>query len=128
MGKPLAGAFGLLLEALELAAYPLPQMEVNSAQTVMHRRLVEVTVVVDPTAEVRIDQPSQIIQGHVGPVLETPSPDFPTHCLERCWGRRRQERDAIGSVGPGRKPRPECIAEEVELDRGIASLAVGIRA
>jgi len=81
MGEPLACAFGLLLEALELAAYPLPQVEVNSAQIVVHRRFVEVTVVVDPTAEVGIDQPSQIIKGHVGPVLETLLPDFPTHRL-----------------------------------------------
>src|ERR1039458_6988181 len=46
MGEPLACAFGPLLEALELAAYPLPQMEVDSAQTVLHRRFVEVTIVV----------------------------------------------------------------------------------
>jgi hypothetical protein len=94
----------------------------------VHRRFVKVTVVVDPTTDVWIYHPSQIIQGHVGPVLETPSPDFPTHCLECSVGCRGQERDAIGSVGPGRKPRLECISEEVELDCGMASFAVGIRA
>ncbi len=127
-GEPRTRAFRRLLEALVLAARPFPQMEVDSAQTVVQRRLVEVTVVVDPTPDVRIYHSGQIMKGRVGPVLETPSPDFPTHCLERCLGRCGQERDAIGSVGPGRKPRPECIAEEVELDCGIASLAVGIRA
>ena len=124
-GEPLTCALRLLLEALELAARSFPQMEVDSAQTIVHRRLVEVTVVVDPTTDVGIDHPGQIIKVRVGPVLETPSPDFPTHGLECSVGRRGQERDAIGSVGPGRKPRLECISEEVELDCGIASLAVG---
>src|SRR5713226_7370821 len=107
MGEPLARAFRLLLEALVLAARPFSEMEVDSAQTVVQRRLVEVTVVVDPTPDVRIYHSGQIIKGRVGPVLETPSPDFPTHCLERSLGCCGQERDAIGSVGPGRKPRPE---------------------
>lgn len=127
-GEPLTRAFRLLLEALVFAAHPFPQMEVDAVQTVVQRRLVEMTVVVDPTPDVRIYQPGQIMKGRVGPVLETPSPDYPTHCLESSVGRRGQERDAIGSVGPGRKPRLECISEEIELDCGIASLAVGIRA
>jgi hypothetical protein len=127
-GEPRTRALRLLLEALELAARPFPQMEVDSAQTVVQRRFVEVTVVVDPTTDVGIYHPGQIIKGRVGPALETPSPDFPTHCLECSVGRRGQERDAVCSVGPARKPRSECIAEEVELDRGIGSLAVGIRA
>jgi hypothetical protein len=46
MGEPLGRAFRLLLEALELAARPFSELEVDSAQTVVHRRLVEVTVVV----------------------------------------------------------------------------------
>src|ERR1039458_8029551 len=108
-GEPRTRALRLLLEALEFAARPFPQMEVDSAQTVVQRRLVEVSVVVDPTTDVRIDQPSQIIKGHVGPVLKTPSPDFPTHCLKRSLGRRRQERDAVCSVGPCRKPRSKCV-------------------
>jgi hypothetical protein len=95
----------LLLEALVFAAHPFPQMEVNAVQTVVQRRLVEVTVVVDPTPDVRIYHPGKIMKGRVGPVLETPSPDFPTHCLESSVGRRGQERDAIGSVGAGRKAR-----------------------
>lgn len=80
-GEPLARAFRLLLEALELAAHPFSQMEVDPAQTVVQRRLVEVTVVVDLTTNIRIDHPRQIIKGRVGPVLETPLPDFPTHRL-----------------------------------------------
>ncbi len=43
-------------------------------------------------------------------------------------GCRWQERDAIGSIGPCRKSRLECVSEEIELDCGIAPLAVGIRA
>jgi hypothetical protein len=80
-GEPPARAFRLLLEALELAAYPFPQVEVDPAQTVVQRRFVEVTVVVDPATDVGIDPPSQIIEGRVGPVLKTPLPNFPTHCL-----------------------------------------------
>src|SRR5713226_4443689 len=76
--EPLTCAFRLLLEALEFAARPFPQMEVDAAQTVVQRRLVEVSVVVDPTTDVGVDQPSQIIKGQVGPVLKTPSPDFLT--------------------------------------------------
>src|ERR1035441_2158100 len=95
-GEPRTRALRLLLETLELAARPFPQMEVNSAQTVVQRRLVEVTVVVDPTPEVRIDHPGQISKGRVGPVLKSPSPNFPTHCLKRSLGRRGQKRDTIG--------------------------------
>jgi hypothetical protein len=51
-GEPLPRALRLLLEALELVARPFPQMEVESAQTVVHGRFVEVTVVVDPTSDV----------------------------------------------------------------------------
>jgi hypothetical protein len=36
-------------------------MEVDSAQTVVHRRFGEVTVVVDPTTDAGIYQPGQII-------------------------------------------------------------------
>ena len=80
-GEPLARAFRLLLEALELAAGPFSQMEVDPAQTVVQRRFVEVTVVVDPPTDVGIDPPGEIIKGCVGPVLETPLPNFPTHRL-----------------------------------------------
>jgi hypothetical protein len=58
-GEPLACAFRRLLEALVFAARPFPQMEVDAAQAVIQRRLVEVPVVVDPTADVRINHPSQ---------------------------------------------------------------------
>ena len=127
-GEPLTRAFRLLREALVFAARPFSQVEVDSAQTVVQRRRVEMTVVVEPTPEVRIYHSGQITEGRVGPALESPLPDFPTHCLERSWGRRGQERDAIGSVGPGREPRPECIAEEVELLVGILSAPVIILA
>src|SRR5712664_2500749 len=53
--EPLTRAFWLLLEALEFAARPFPQMEVDAAQTVVQRRLVEVSVVVDPTTDVGVD-------------------------------------------------------------------------
>src|SRR5713226_4902254 len=83
MGEPLARAFRLLLEALVLAARPFSEMEVDAAQTVVQRRLVEVTVVVDPTTDVGIYHPGQIIKGRVGPVLETPSPDLSDECSIR---------------------------------------------
>jgi hypothetical protein len=96
-----------MLETLVFAARPFSQLEVDSAQTAVQRRLVEMTAVVYPTPEVRILHSGQSTEGRVGPALESPLPDFPTHCLERSWGRRGQERDAIGSVGPDHKPRPE---------------------
>jgi hypothetical protein len=69
-GEPLTRAFRLLLEALVFAASPFLQMEVDSAQTVVQRRLVEVTVVVDPTPDVRIYHSGQVIKGRVGPQTE----------------------------------------------------------
>src|SRR5271166_2004271 len=48
-GEPLARSSRLVPEALEFAACPFPQVEVNPAQAVIQRRLVEVAVVVDPT-------------------------------------------------------------------------------
>ena len=80
-GEPLARAFRRLPEALEFATHPRPQVEVNPAQRSVQRRLLEVTVVVDPATDVRIDPPRQIVKGRVGPVLETPLSDFPTHRL-----------------------------------------------
>ena len=62
-------------------------MEVDPAQTVVQRRLVEVTVVVDLATDVWIDPLGKIIKGRVGPILETPSPDFATHRLQRPLGR-----------------------------------------
>ena len=69
-GEPLTRAFRLLLEALVFAASPFLQMEVDSAQTVVQRRFVEMTVVVDPTPEVRIYHSGQVIKGRVGPQTE----------------------------------------------------------
>jgi hypothetical protein len=61
-GEPLPRAFRLLLKALVFAAHPFSQVEVDSAQTVVQRRLVKMTVVVDPTPEVRIYLPSSLLQ------------------------------------------------------------------
>ena len=56
-------------EALVFAAHPFPQVEVDPTQTVIERRFIEVTVVVDPTTDAGIYQPGQIIKGRVGPVI-----------------------------------------------------------
>lgn len=81
-GEPLTRAFWSLAEAFVFAAYPFPQVEVDPAQTVIERRLVVVAVIVDPAADVGIKHSGQIIEGLVGPGLETPAPDITAHLLE----------------------------------------------
>lgn len=69
-----------LLEALELAAGPFSQMEVDPAQTVEQRRFVEVTVVVEPPTDVGIDPPggsSRVVSVRFWTAL----PTFPTYRL-----------------------------------------------
>ena len=65
-GKPLTRAFRPLPEALVFSAYPFSQVEVDPTQTLIERRFVEVTVVIDPTPDIRIAHSGQVIEGLVG--------------------------------------------------------------
>ena len=51
-----------LEEALELSLGPSEQMGVYPQQRRIEHRLVEVTVVVDPAANVRVEHPGQVVQ------------------------------------------------------------------
>src|SRR5271166_1152113 len=94
-GKPLTRAFRPLPEALVFSAYPFSQVEVDPTQTLIERRFVEVTVVIDPTPDIRIAHSGQVIEGLVGLGLKAPAPDITAELLERLIGCRRQERDAV---------------------------------
>src|SRR5690348_17882624 len=101
-------------QGLELALRPLDQVEVNPAQACQQRRLVEVAVVADPASDVGTEHPGEIIEGLVGPVLETPAPDASADLLEGLVGCCRQERDPVLPAAPCRQPRPERVAERSE--------------
>src|SRR5271166_5314118 len=94
-GKPLTRAFRPLPEALVFSAYPFSQVEGDPTQTLIERRFVEVTVVIDPTPDIRIAHSGQVIEGLVGLGLKAPAPDITAELLERLIGCRRQERDAV---------------------------------
>ena len=60
---------------LELASCLLAKKDVDPTQGRLQRRFVEVAVVVDPAADIRVEHPHQVVQRVVAPRLESPSLD-----------------------------------------------------
>ena len=82
-GHPVASAPRSLAQTLELDACPADQEGIDTGQRPVQCRLVEVTVVVDPTLDVRIEHPGQVVQGFVAPMMERPPSDRLPDCLQR---------------------------------------------
>src|SRR6516164_4063257 len=120
--QPVSCPRRLRSEPLVLVAAPADQVGVYPLQVSQQSRPVKVAVVVDPTLDVRIEHPRQIIQGLVTPSMERPSTDRLPYCLQRFRTCRGQERDAELPTVPDRRPRPKLIAEEVK--RPVRILAV----
>src|SRR5208283_5589140 len=91
-------------------------------------RRVEPTIVVDPSADVRIAHPRQIVERLVAALVKRPASDRPSDRLERFVAGRGAERDADRSAPPSRQPRPERVAKEVELVVRIVSAPIIILA
>src|SRR3984885_16162262 len=100
----------------------MDQEGINPAQRPGECRLVEVAVVVDPTSDIRVVFPCQILQGHVAPMMEFPSSDRLPDCFQRVRTGGGQKRDAVLTATPNRLPGPERVAEKSErLDRKLTT-------
>src|SRR5215469_16088895 len=95
-------------QGLEFPMRPSRQNTVDVAQGRVESGLVVPAVVIDPTPDVAVEHPGEVIQSFVA--------------------GRRTEHDAEGTPPASRQPRPECIAEEVELLVGVISAPVIILA
>src|SRR3984885_14950154 len=109
-GSPLAPAQGL-----KLSGGPSRQDKVDVLQGRIEGRRTEPPIVVDPTANVRVEHPREVIQGFVTAPMHRPTPDSPTDRRERRCAGGGTERDAH-TPGPfAHHPWPESVAEKVEL-------------
>src|SRR5216683_869415 len=94
---------------------PSSQNEVDVPQGRVESGLVVPAVVVDPAAYVRIEHPRQIVQRLVTTLVKRPASDRLPDRLESLVACRGAERDAKGAPPSARQPRPEGVAEKVEL-------------
>src|SRR5208283_5230636 len=91
-------------------------------------RRVEPSIGVDPAADMHVEHPRQIIERLVAAFVKGPASDRLADRLERFVAGCRAERDADLPSPPSRQPRPECIAEEVELMVGMVPAPIIILA
>src|SRR6516164_3195737 len=123
--KPVSCPLGLASQPLELAARPADDIEIDPLQGRTQLRLVEVAVVVDPAANVRVVHLGQVLQGLVAAMMKRPTPN----CLAD--GRQRLRTDGGQEARKGltfpsqRLPRPECKPEKVE--RLVRKVATAVR-
>ena len=94
---------------------PPSQDQVDVSQGRVERRFVVPAVVVDPTPDVAIEHPGQVVERFVAAFMKRPASDRLPDRLESPVAGRRAERDAEDTPPPSRQPRPECVAEKVEL-------------
>src|SRR3954447_4631195 len=126
--QPVDGPRPVPVQGLELPTGPSRQDDIDVPQGRVERRRVEPTIVVDPAPDVRVEHPRQIVQRLVTALLKGPAAHGLTDRLESFVADRRTERDADLPSPSARQPRPERIAEEVELLVGIVATSVIILA
>ena len=122
--QPVDGPRLVPAQGLELPIGPSRQKDVDVPQGRIESRRVEATIVVDPSADVRIEHPRQIVERLVAALVKRPASDRLSDRLERFVAGRGAERDADLSAPPPRQPRPERVAEEVELLVRIVSAPI----
>src|SRR3954452_7918716 len=124
--QPVDGPRPVPVQGLELPTGPSRQDDIDVPR--VERRRVEPTIVVDPAPDVRVEHPGQIVQRLVTALLKGPAAHGLTDRLESFVADGRTERDADLPSPSARQPRPESIAEEVELLVGIVPTSVIILA
>src|SRR5215831_16366767 len=72
----------------------------------------------------RIEHPREIIQRLVAALMQRPAADRLPDRLERFVTGRGAERNADSPAPPSRQPRPERVAEEVELVVAMGSASI----
>jgi len=91
-------------------------------------RLVVPAVVIDPTPDMTVEHPGQVVQRLVAALVKRPASDRLPDRLESLVACRGTEDDAEGTPPASRQPRPERIAEKVELLIRVVSAPVIILA
>lgn len=81
--EPISCSLGLMAHPLELAACPPDDIGIDPLQDRTQLRLVEVAVVGDPAANVRIVHLGQLGQGFVAASMKRPAADFPADARQR---------------------------------------------
>src|SRR4051812_14775727 len=105
--QPVDGPRPVPVQGLELPTGPSRQEDIDVPQGRVERRRIEPTIVIDPTPDVRIEHPRQIIQRLVTALLKGPAAHGLTDLLESFVADRRTERDADLPSPSSRQPRPE---------------------
>ena len=117
-----------LPEAFELPHHPSVQMGVDQTKRRNERRFVKASEVTNPPLNLAIEHTGQIDEPLVAAPLQAPV-SHPTperlQCLGTCC---RKIGYAIQSSAPDCQPRLESVAEEVECNRRVTSLPIGILA
>src|SRR5215472_4399045 len=126
--RAISWAAPMASQGLEFPMRPSRQDAVDVAQGWVESRLVVPAVVVDPPADVRVEHPGQIVQRLVAAFVKRPASHRLPYRFESLVAFRRAEQDAESPPPPPRQPRPEGVAEEVELLVGIVSAPVIILA
>jgi hypothetical protein len=120
--KPVSRSLGLPTQALELAARPADDIEIDPLQGRTQLRLVEVAVVVDPAANARVVHRGQVLQGLVAAMMKRSAPNCSADGRQRLRTGGGQE-TRKGTTSPSQRfPRSECESEKVErLVREVAA-------
>jgi len=117
--QPVDGSCLVPAQGLELPISPSCQEDVDVPQGRVESRRVELPIEVDPSADVYIEHPRQIIQRLVAAFVQGPASDCLANLLERLVAGCRAERDTNLPSPPSRQPRPEGVAEKIELMVGM---------
>src|SRR6516164_6174113 len=104
------------------------QNSVDVSQGRVESRLVVPAVVVDPTPDVAVKHPGQVVQRLVAALVKRPASDRLSDHLESLVACRRAEQDAKGTPPASRQPRPERVAEKVEPLVWVVSASIFILA
>src|ERR1700730_1997524 len=89
--KPISRTPSPMAKPLELAARPTNQKGIDPRQGGTHLRVIEVAVIVDPTADARIVHRCQVLQGFVAAVMKGPAPNCSAHGFQRRRTHRGHE-------------------------------------
>ena len=115
-------------QGLELPMRPSSQNTVDVSQGRVESRLVVPAVVVDPTPDVAVEHPGQIVQRLVAALVKRPASDRLSDHLESFAACRGAEQDAECTPPASRQPRPERVAEKVERLVWVTSAPIFILA
>ena len=107
---------------------PPSQNQVDVSQGRVESRFVVPAVVVDPTPDVGVEHPGQVVQRLVAALMKRPASDRLSDRLESFVACRGAEQDAECTPPASRQPRPERVAEKVEPLVWVASAPIFILA